>query len=96
MIRLGGWVEVADGDRSDFVAGPWDVCVWERYAKRNGWPLPIEDAPRFHLTLVLAHSALHVPEGFDVWAQSIVDFELATPDEVEPVVPPTLVAASPG
>lgn len=100
MIRIAGYVDVEDAagdvERQRFAAGPWDIMAWERYAKRHGWPLPIEDAPRFHFTLVLAHSALHVAEGFDVWAPTVTDFGLDETPEASPSIPPTLQAASPG
>lgn len=91
MIRLHGTIEYEGGRTEDFETGSAAVAEWELYAMRHGYPLG-EAAPPMLSALVIAHHALGVAEGFDVWRRSVVGIQL---EQASPV-PPTLPAPSIG
>lgn len=88
MIRLHGTIEYEGGRMERFETGPAALAEWELYGLRHGFPIG-EDRPPMLSALYIAHFALGIPEGFDVWRKSVVGFEL----EAEGV-PPTLPAPS--
>jgi len=88
MIKLKGTVTFLDGREETFERGSAILVAWERYARRHGITGGIQENP-VEASAVIAHAALGVAEGFDVW--------LATVDGVDmdsEGVPPTLAAAS--
>jgi hypothetical protein len=89
MIRLSGTVEYEGGRTETFETGSAALAEYELYALRHGYPIG-RDAPPMLSALVIAHHALGVSEGFDVWRKSVVGVDLKTPEGV----PPTLPAAS--
>jgi hypothetical protein len=90
MIRLHGAVEYEGGRTESFDTGSAALAEWELYALRHGYPVG-EGAPPMLSMLVVAHYALGVSEGFDVWRKSVVGVELETEG-----VPPTLPTVSVG
>ena len=88
MIHLTGNIEYEGGRIERFETGSAAIAEWELYALRHGYPPKVEDAPRMLMMLVIAHHALGVEEGFEVWRKSVVGLE----DTSENVVPPTLPA----
>lgn len=89
MLRFKGNVRYRDGHTVAFEAGLATTAAWEEYAHRNGYPFDPDNAPRVLYTLVLAHAALGIEEGFEVWRPKVDTFEL---EAVE--VPPTLAAVT--
>lgn len=90
MIRLKGRVEYEGGREEAFETGTAALAEWELYALRHGYPLGTA-APPMLSALVIAHHALGIDEGFDVWRRSIVGVELDVPETVNPT--PTVVSA---
>jgi hypothetical protein len=90
VIRLKGSIEYDGGRTEAFETGSAALAEWELYALRHGYPFGTE-APPMLSALVVAHYALGVAEGFDVWRKSVVGVDLETEG-----VPPTLAAASVG
>jgi hypothetical protein len=88
VIRLRGTIEYEGGATVTFETGSAALAEWELYALRHGYPLG-ENAPPMLSALVVAHFALGVPEGFDVWRKSVSGVDLETEG-----VPPTLPALS--
>lgn len=91
MLRLRGEVEYDGGRTERFETGTAALAEWELYAMRHGYPIGV-DAPPMLSALVIAHHALGVAEGFDVWRKSVTGVELEAPE----TVPPTLPAATTG
>lgn len=91
MIRFKGTIRYKDGSEVAYEAGLAVTAAWEEYAHRNGYPFRPEDAPPAIYTLVLAHAALGVEEGFDVWRRRVDSFDSDAVD-----VPPTLSAVGDG
>jgi hypothetical protein len=89
MIRLKGTVEYDGGRTEHFETGPAALAEWELYALRHGYPLG-EKAPAMLSALVIAHHALGVAEGFDVWRKSVVGVEMDA--EGVPSFPPAVTA----
>ena len=89
MVRFKGTIRYMDGREVAFEAGLAATAAWEEYAHRNGYPFNAEQAPRVLYTLVLAHAALGIAEGFEVWRPTVDTFTL---EAVE--VPPTLAAVT--
>jgi hypothetical protein len=87
-VRVRGTVTYEGGRTDTFEAGPPALAEWELYAMRHGFPIG-EAAPPMLSMLVVAHHALGIEEGFDVWRKSVVDFDAETLE-----VPPTLPAAT--
>lgn len=85
MIRFKGTVRYKDGHEDAFEAGLAATAAWEEYAHRNGYPFPVDEAPRVLYTLVIAHAALGIEEGVETWRKTVDTFDL---DAIE--VPPTL------
>jgi hypothetical protein len=85
MLRFQGKIRYRSGEEVDFEAGLATTAAWEEYAHRNGYPFNADQAPRVLYTLVLAHAALGIEEGFEVWRPKVDGFEL---EAIE--VPPTL------
>lgn len=90
MIRLKGKVHYEDGTVEEFETGNAAMRSFERYAQRNKISPKVEDSPT-EWALVVAHYALRVPEGFDVWVESVDAVDIDTEE-----VPPTPPAASAG
>lgn len=88
MIRIRATVFYEDGREETFSGGSVLVMAWEKYALRHGYPVKIEEAPRVLSTLVMAHKALGVSEGFDVWAETVASVE----DAEAETIPPTQAA----
>lgn len=84
MIRLRGTVEYAGGRTESFETGTAALAEWELYALRHGYPIG-QAAPPMLSALVIAHHALGVEEGFDVWRRSVEGCELETPETVNPI-----------
>jgi hypothetical protein len=91
MLRFNGKILYRDGRSVSFEAGLAATAAWEEYAHRNGYPFAVDLAPRVLYTLVIAHAALGIEEGFEVWRPKVDTFEL---EAVE--VPPTLTVATDG
>lgn len=93
MLRFTGRVAYLDGSESGpFQAGTASIAAWERYAVRNGYSTGV-DAPAALSDLVVAHHALAIPEGFDVWVETVLSVELEKDEEAVPPTAPTLKAA---
>jgi hypothetical protein len=91
MIRFKGTVVYKNGRPPEpFEGGAPVLAKWEMYALRHGYPLEPEKVPKMLWMHVLAHAALGVPEGFDVWLDEVDDID----DFEASGVPPTLPAAS--
>jgi hypothetical protein len=88
MIRLRGTIEYEGGRTETFETGSAALAEWELYAMRHGYPIAQGQAPPMLSALVIAHHALGVDEGFDVWRKSVIGVELETEG-----VPPTLPVA---
>lgn len=84
MIRLEGTIEYEGGRTERFETGSAAVAEWELYALRHGYPIGT-NAPPMLSALVIAHHALGVEEGFDVWRKSVVGIDVQSSG-----VPPTL------
>ena len=88
MIRLKGTVEYEGGRQETFEAGSAALAEYELYALRHGYPIGT-NAPPILTSLVIAHHALGVEEGFDVWRRSVTGVEMESEG-----VPPTLPVPS--
>jgi hypothetical protein len=86
VIRLRGQIEYDGGRVEDFETGSAAVAEWELYALRHDFPIG-EKAPPMLSALVIAHHALGVAEGFDVWRRSVVGIEMEVPETVPPTLP---------
>jgi hypothetical protein len=83
MLRFRGTVQYADGREETFEAGSAAQADYELYALRHGWPIG-DGQPPMLWSLLIAHSALKVPEGFELWRESVSGIELEADG-----VPPT-------
>jgi hypothetical protein len=91
MIRLKGTLEMEDGRTLTFECGQAALAEWELYAHRHSLPLDPQLSGNLS-SLVIAHYALRVEEGFDVWRRNVVGIS-----ELEAEgVPPTLREVSDG
>jgi hypothetical protein len=88
VIRLRGSVEYEGGRTEVFETGSAALAEYELYALRHGYPIG-PGAPPMLSSLVIAHHALGIQEGFDVWRRSVIGVELDSEG-----VPPTLPAPS--
>jgi hypothetical protein len=86
VIRLRGTIEYEGGRVEHFETGSAALAEYELYALRHGYPIG-KDAPPMLSALVIAHHALGVEEGFDVWRRSVVDCTMETPEGVPPTLP---------
>ena len=77
MIRLRGTIEYEGGRQETFETGPAALAEWELYALRHGYPIG-DKAPPMLSALVIAHHAIGVAEGFDVWRRSVEGVEMDT------------------
>lgn len=93
MFRFTGKVTYADGSEETFETGNAALAAWERYAMRNKLPMGADSPPTLS-SLVIAHHALGIEEGFDGWSESVAGIELDADQDGEPVVPPTQPAPS--
>lgn len=89
MIRLKGTVEYDGGRTETFETGPAALAEWELFALRHGYPIG-DGAPAMLSALVIAHFALGVKEGFDVWRRSVTGVEMDA--EGVPAFPPVPTA----
>jgi hypothetical protein len=85
MIRLKGTIEYENGATVEFETGSAALAEWELYALRHGYPVGPGEAPPMLSMLVVAHYALGIEEGVDVWRRSVRGVDLETEG-----VPPTL------
>ena len=92
MIRIRGQVEYDGGNVVDFETGTAALAEWELYALRHGYPIGTA-APPMLSALVIAHHALGVQEGFDVWRKSVNGVDLEVPETVNPT--PTVATVAP-
>lgn len=83
MITLSGTIEYEGGRTETFETGAAALAEWELFAMRHGYPLG-EAAPPMLSALVIAHHALGVAEGFDVWRRSVTNVELESAN-VDPI-----------
>lgn len=83
MIRLSGTIEYEGGRTETFETGAAALAEWELYAMRHGFPIG-EGAPPMLSALVVAHHALGVAEGFDVWRRSVTNVDLES-NAVDPI-----------
>lgn len=91
MIRLKGKIEYADGSTEDFETGSAALAEWELFGMRHGYPIG-DDRPPMLSALVIAHFALGVDEGFDVWRRTVAGIDLEVPVAIPPT-PPGVSAA---
>jgi hypothetical protein len=92
MMRLHGRVEYDGGREEAFETGTAALAEWELFALRHGYPVG-EGAPPMLMMLVVAHFALGIAEGFDVWRRSVSSIEMEAPIAVPPTLPVPGVAA---
>ena len=85
MSRLRGTITYDGGRTEDFETGSAALAEWELYALRHKFPIGTDSPPMLSM-LVVAHHALGVQEGFDVWRRSVLDIEMET-EEVPPTLP---------
>lgn len=95
MLKFRGVVQFVDGSEEPFETGNAALAAYERYAARNRLPMG-KDAPPILSSMVIAHHALAIAEGFDVWAENVQGVELKAfgddGQEIQPgeaSVPPT-------
>lgn len=86
-----GAVHYSDGSTVEFECGNAAVAAYERYAARHKLPMG-KDAPPTLSSLVIAHHALAIAEGFDAWVETVDGIELNAAEGSE--LPPTLEAPS--
>jgi hypothetical protein len=79
--QIRGTVTYEDGSVVSWQARPKDIKAMEAYARRQGIVVA-EGALSPTLAMYLAYSALRVAEGFDVWLDTLDDFEDLTGDEL--------------
>lgn len=82
MLTFRGKVRYNDGTETEFETGTAALAAYEDYAVRHGYPLG-EGMPPTLMALAMAHYALAIAEGFDVWRQTVFGVELET-DAVDP------------
>lgn len=87
MIKIRGTVTYEGGSVVEWEAGPPAFVEWELYALRHKFPPKLSEAPELLALMVIAHAALGIAEGFDVWRKSLVDFASEAVEEVPPTPP---------
>lgn len=93
MFQFKGTVTMEDGTETPFETGNAALAAWERYAMRNKLPMGAASPPTLS-SMVIAHHALGVEEGFDAWAETVAGIELNAEQDGAAVVPPTPPEAS--
>lgn len=88
MIRLKGTVLYLDGREEKFDRGSAVLVAWERYARRHGIEGGMQANP-LEASSVIAHAALGIAEGFDVWLATVDGVDMESEG-----VPPTLAVAT--
>ena len=88
MIRLKGTVTYIDGREETFERGSALLIAWERYARRHGIEGGVQANP-VEASAVIAHAALNIAEGFEVWLATVDGVDMESEG-----VPPTLAAAT--
>ena len=87
MLTFRGKVRYNDGTEHEFETGTAALGAYEDYAIRHGYPFGKEMPPTL-MALVMAHYALGIDEGFDVWRPKVFGVELdsdaVNPTETEP------------
>lgn len=86
MVTLTLTVYFKDGREETVSGGTMLFRAWELYAMRHGFPVKFEEAPRVTALAVLAHKALGVAEGFELWVETVEGIE---DSKAEPVPPTT-------
>jgi hypothetical protein len=71
--RIHGTVTYEGGEVVAWTARPRDIRNMENYARRHGIAIGESISPT--LGMVLAWSALGIEEGFDVWVETLDDFD---------------------
>lgn len=87
VLRFRGVVYYVDGSSDEFSAGNAALAAYERYAVRHKFPTGTEAPPTLS-SMVIAHHALAIEQGFDAWAESVDGIELELENGAE-AVPPT-------
>jgi hypothetical protein len=88
MIRLRGTVTYLDGREETFERGSAILVAWEAYARRHGIEGGMQANPLTAST-VIAHAALGIAEGYDVWLATVDGVDMESEG-----VPPTLAVAT--
>jgi len=88
MIRLKGTVTYLDGREEHFERGSALLVAWESYARRHGIEGGLQANP-VTASAVVAHAALGISEGFDVWLATVDGVDMESEG-----VPPTLAVAT--
>ena len=91
MLSFRGKVSYKDGELAEFETGTAALAEWELYALRHGYPVG-QGMPPMLGTLVIAHAALGVEEGFDVWRQRVAGVEMEA-DGLPPTLPEAMAAS---
>jgi len=88
MLKFRGKVGYVDGTEESFETGTAALAAYETYALRHGYPVG-ENMPPTLGAMVMAHHALGIKEGFDVWRDRVAGVELEADG-----IPPTPEAPS--
>lgn len=88
MIRLKGTVTYLDGREERFERGSAILVAWEAYARRHAIEGGIAANP-VTASAVVAHAALGIEEGLDVWLKTVDGVDMESEG-----VPPTLAVAT--
>lgn len=88
MIRLKGTVTYLDGREDHFERGSAILVAWEAYARRHAIEGGIAANP-VTASAVVAHAALGIEEGLDVWLKTVDGVDMESEG-----VPPTLAVAT--
>lgn len=85
MLTFRGTVRYTDGSEQQFETGTAALAEYELYALRHGYPLGADMPPTLG-ALVIAHFALAVEEGFEVWRPRVAGVEMEA-NELVPIPP---------
>lgn len=85
MLTFRGTVQYTDGESEEFECGTAALAAYELYAMRNGFPVGAGMPPTLG-SMVIAHHALNIAEGFETWRKTVSGVELNA-DGVNPTPP---------
>jgi hypothetical protein len=90
MLKFRGVAQFIDGTEREFETGNASLAAWERYAMRHKLPMGAQ-APPILSSMVIAHHALGIEQGFDAWSETVEGIELQAvgADGEAITVPPT-------
>lgn len=88
MLTFRGKVVYKDGREATFECGTAALADWELYALRHGYPVGTGMPPTLG-TMVIAHTALGIAEGFEVWRPTVAGVEMEA-DGLPPIPPDQL------